>query len=124
MSLRAKRARGIDTTPISMATASQISKDPVLETSLFWEQYKTSIIAVVVVLVLGGLGYAGFRFYAEREASDAAALLAAANSPQDFQQVIAHYPGSQPAASAYLLLAQKQRANKQYAEANTTLHKF
>jgi TolA-binding protein len=51
-------------------------------------------------------------------------LLAAAKSPSDFQQVIDRYPGSQPASSAYLLLAEKQRAKKQYAEANTTLHKF
>ena len=107
-----------------MATASQISNDPALETRLFWEQYKASIIAVVSVLVLGTLGYAGFKLYSERQASAAATLLAAANSPQDFQQVIERYPGSQPAASAYLLLAQKQRANKQYAGANTTLHKF
>src|SRR5947207_14890532 len=107
-----------------MATASQISNDPALEPSLFWEQYKGSIIAVVAVLVLGGLGYAGFRFYSEREASDAAALLVAAQSPADFQHVIQRYPGSEPAASAYLLLAQDQRGKKQYAEANATLHKF
>ena len=107
-----------------MATVSQISKDPALETSLLWEQYKTSIIAVVVVLVLGGLGYAGFRFYSETEASNASALLAAAKSPPDFQHVIERYPGSQPAASAYLLLAESERGKRQYAEANATLHKF
>jgi TolA-binding protein len=107
-----------------MATASHISNDPAFETSLFWEQYKTLIIAVLVVLVLGGLGYTGFRLYSEREISNAAALLAAAKSPPDFQQIIARYPGTQPAASAYLLLAESQREKKQYAEANATFHKF
>ena len=38
--------------------------------------------------------------------------------------MIDRYPGSGPAASAYLLLGAQQRAKKNYAEANTTLHKF
>ena len=107
-----------------MAIASQIPKDPALETSLLWEQYKMPIIAIVLVLVLGGLGYAGYQLYAQRQGADASALLAAAKSPQDYQQVIERYPGSGPAASAYLLLAEQERSKKHYAEANGTLHKF
>ena len=107
-----------------MATVSQITADPALETHLFWDQYKTTIIAVVAVLVLGALGYAGYQLYIARRAADATALLASANSPQEYQQVIDRYPGSDPAASAYLLLAAQQRAKKNYAEANATLHKF
>ena len=107
-----------------MATVSQITADPALETHLFWDQYKTTIIAVVVVLVLGGLGYAGYELYNVRRAADASALLAGAKSAQDYQQVLERYPGSGPAASAYLLLAAQQRAKKNYAEANATLHKF
>ena len=107
-----------------MATVSQITADPALETRLFWDQYKTTIIAVAAALVLGGLGYAGYELYTARRAADAKALLAGAKSAQDYQQVIERYPGSDPAASAYLLLAAQQRAKKNYAEANTTLHKF
>ncbi len=76
-----------------MATVSQITADPALETHLLWDQYKTTIIAVVVVLVLGGLGYAGFQLYTARRAADASALLAAAKSAPDYQQVIDRYPG-------------------------------
>ncbi len=107
-----------------MATVSQITSDPALETSLFWDQYKTTIIAVAAVLVLGGLGYAGYQLYTARRAVDAAALLAAAKSPQDYTQVIERYPGSGPAASAYLLLAAQEREKKKFTEANVTLHKF
>ena len=107
-----------------MATVSQITSDPALETNLFWDQYKTTIIAIAAVLVLGGLGFAGYQIYKARAAADATALLAAAHSPEEYQKVIARYPGSEPAASAYLLLAGQQRAKKNYAEANTTLHKF
>ncbi len=82
------------------------------------------IIAIVVVLLLGGLGFAGYQFYSQRQASDAAVMLAKATAPQDFQQVIDKYPGSGPAASAYLLLANAQRGEKKFADANVTLHKF
>lgn len=107
-----------------MATVSEITSDPALESQLFWEQYKTTIIAVAAVLVLGGLGFAGYQIYTMRAASDAVALLAAAHSPEGYQKVIERYPGSEPAASAALLLAGQQRAQKNYAEANTTLRKF
>jgi TolA-binding protein len=107
-----------------MAAISQITSDPALESRFFWAQYKTTIIAVSAVLVLGALAYAGYQLYTARRAANAAALLAAADSPQAYQQVIDRYPDSAPAASAYLLLAAQQRAAKNYAEANTTLHKF
>ncbi len=95
-----------------MATVSQITADPALETQLFWDQYKVTIIAVVAVVVLGALGYAGYQFYTARRAANATALLAAANSPQQYQEVIDRYPGTGPAASAYLLLAAQQRMKK------------
>ena len=107
-----------------MATVSEITSDPALESQLFWEQYKTTIIAVAAVLVLGGLAFAGYQIYTMKAASDAVALLTAADSPEEFQKVIERYPGSEPAASASLLLAGQQRTKKNYAEANTTLRKF
>ena len=107
-----------------MATVSQISQDPALESSLFWDQYKVPIIAIVLVLLLGGLGFAAYKFYQQRQAKEAATMLAAAKSPQDFQQVIAKYPGSGPAASASLLLANGQRNEKKFADSNATLHHF
>jgi TolA-binding protein len=107
-----------------MATVSQLSQDPALETSLFWDQYKIPIIAAVVVLLLGGLSFAGYQIYEQRRASAAAAQLAAAKTQQEFQQVIQDYSGTNAAASAYLLLAEQQRNEKKYADANATLHKF
>ncbi|CAN5517261.1 hypothetical protein BH18VER2_BH18VER2_10670 [soil metagenome] len=107
-----------------MATLSQITSNPALETHLFWDQYKTTIIAVAAVLVLCGLAYAGYQIYTAHAAADATASLAAAHSPEEYQKLIERYPGTEPAASAYLLLASQQRAKKNFAEANTTLHKF
>ena len=107
-----------------MATLSQITTDPALETHLFWDRHKMTIIAVALVLLLGGLGYGGYQLYNAQQANRAMALLTAARSPEQYQQVISRYPGSGPAASAFLLLATEQRAKKNYTEANATLHKF
>jgi TolA-binding protein len=107
-----------------MATVSQMTHDPALETSIFWDQYKVPIIGAIVALLLGAIGYAGYLFYTQQRDAEAAALLAAASSPQDYQQVVDRYASSAAAASAYLLLAEAQRAKRNFAEANVTLHKF
>ena len=107
-----------------MATASQISRDPALETTLFWDQYKVPIIAAIALLLLGGLGFAGYALYQQQQSVAASRLLAQAKSQPDFEQVISRYPGSEAAASAYLLTAQQERAANKYAEANATLQKF
>ena len=107
-----------------MPTASQVTADAALESRLFWERYKTTIIAVAAVILLAGLGYAACQLYIARRAANATGLLASARTAQQYQEVIDRYPGSEPAASAYLLLAAEQREKKEYAAANLTLHKF
>jgi tetratricopeptide (TPR) repeat protein len=107
-----------------MPSVSQVTADPALESRLFWEKYKTTIIAVAAVLLLAGLGYAGFQLYTARQEANATALLASAHTAEQYQQVIDRYPGTEPAATAWLLLAAQQRQQKKYAEANATLHKF
>src|SRR5262249_28260083 len=107
-----------------MPAVSQLTSDPAFETQLFWSQYKTPIITVAVLLVLTGLGYVGYQVYTARRTADSTALLAAAKSAQDYQQVIERYPKSDAASSAYLLLGEQLRTEKKYADANVTLHKF
>jgi len=107
-----------------MPTVSQITSDPGLESHLLWQRYKTTIIAVAVILVLAGLGFAAYQLYNARRASAATEMLAVANTPEQYQQVIERYPGSEPAASAMLLLAAQLRAKQNYSEANVVLHKF
>ena len=70
------------------------------------------------------IGYAGYRFYINRRNGTAAEMLGGAKSQQDYEAVIARYPATPSGASAYLLLAQKQRDEKKFAEANATLQKF
>jgi TolA-binding protein len=107
-----------------MPTVSEAAADPAFDIKLFWERYKMVLIAVAALIVLAGLSYAGFELYKARRAANAAALLANASTAEQFQEVIQRYPGTEPAATAYLLLAQEQRAKKNYEQANATLRKF
>src|SRR3989449_8313464 len=107
-----------------MPTAPPPSRDAALETRVFWERFKTEIIAALIIMVLAVIGFTGYRFYSDRQAAAASALLASAKSAQDYQQVIAHYPNTPAGADAYLLLAEAQRGEKKLAEANATLQVF
>lgn len=100
------------------------SADPVLETQVFWYRYKTVIFAILVLAVLGVAAWGGYRFNSERRDATAASALAAAKNSSDYQKVIAQYPGTPASASAYLFLAEDQRKQKKYEEANATLKGF
>src|SRR5215471_4300835 len=107
-----------------MPTASPPSRDVALETRVFWERFKKEIIAVLIVALLAVIGFTGYRFYGDRRAAAASASLASAKTASEYQQVITRYPNTPAAADAYLLLAEAQRSEKKFAEANTTLQAF
>jgi len=107
-----------------MPTAPPPSHDATFETIVFWERFKNEIIAALIIVVLAVIGFTGYRFYSDRQAAAASALLASAKSAQDYQQVIARYPNTPAGADAYLLLAESQRSEKKLAEANATLQVF
>jgi hypothetical protein len=107
-----------------MPTAPPASRDVALETRVFWERFRKPIIALLIILLLGVIGFSGYRFYSDRRAANASASLADAKTAQGYEQVIAQYPNTPAAADAYLLLAEAQRSEKKFAEANTTLQTF
>ena len=107
-----------------MPTALPPSHDAALEAHVFWIRFKNEIAAVLVVALLAIIGFAGYRFYSDRRDSAASALLSSAKNASDFQQVITRYPNTPPGAAAYLLLAEAQRNEKKFIEANATLQVF
>ncbi len=107
-----------------MPTAPPSSYDAALETRVFWERFKTEIIAALIIVVLAIIGFGAYRFYSDRRAATASALLANAKSADAYQRVIADYPNTPAAADAYLLLAEARRKEKKFTEANTTLQVF
>jgi TolA-binding protein len=107
-----------------MPTAPPPSRDAALEARVFWIRFKNEIAAVLVVALLAIIGFTGYRFYSDRRDSAASALLSSAKNAADFQQVIARYPTTPAGAAAYLLLAEAQRNEKKFIEANATLQVF
>jgi predicted negative regulator of RcsB-dependent stress response len=95
-----------------------------LETRLFWDRFKKPIIAALGIVLLGLIAFTGYRFYSDRRAAAASAALAAANSVQQYEEVISRYSNTAAGADAYILLAESQRREKKFAEANKTLEKF
>jgi TolA-binding protein len=100
------------------------STEVAIEAQVFWLRFQKEIAAVLIILILAIVGFTGYRFYTHRRNSTAAELLGKAKNPQDYQEVISRYPGTPAGASAYLLLAEKQRNEKKFAEANATLQAF
>jgi tetratricopeptide (TPR) repeat protein len=107
-----------------MPTVPPPSYDAALETRVFWERFKAEIIAALIIVVLAMVGFGAYRFYSDRRAASASALLASAKSADAYQQVIADYPNTPAAADAYLLLAEARRKEKKFTEANTALQVF
>jgi hypothetical protein len=107
-----------------MPTTSPVSRDPVVEAHVFWHRFKGEIVAAIILAVLLIIGFAGYRFYSERQESAASALLGSAKTAHDYEEVIAHYPNTAAGASAYLLLAQAQRKDRKFAESNATFQVF
>jgi tetratricopeptide (TPR) repeat protein len=100
------------------------TSDAALEREVFWDRYKTAVMAALVIAVLAVAGFGGYKFYSERRANAAASLLASAKTPAEFQKVITEYSGTAAGGSAYILLADAQKAEKKFSEANATLQTF
>src|SRR5436190_13568861 len=107
-----------------MPIAPPASRDVPLETRFFWERFKKPITAALLIVLIAVIAFTGYRFYSDRRTLVASALLASAKSAQEYQQVIDSYPSTPAAADAYLLLAEAQRNEKKFPEANTTLQAF
>jgi tetratricopeptide (TPR) repeat protein len=107
-----------------MPTAPPPSRDVALETRFFWERFKKPILAAAIVVLLAITAFTAYRFYSDRRAAAASAALASANTAQEYEQVIAGYSNTPAAADAYILLAEAQRKEKKFAEANKTLETF
>jgi tetratricopeptide (TPR) repeat protein len=100
------------------------STDPVLETQVFWDRHQKKVWAVLFLALFVVAAWGGYRIYTERRNAAGASLLASATSAPDFQKVIAQYSNTPAGASAYLFLAEEQKKEKKFTEANATLQSF
>src|SRR4030095_3962050 len=107
-----------------MPIAKEATTDPALEAQVFWYKYRREIAILLGLAVLGIGGFAGSRFSRDRREATAATLFSAAKTPAAYEEFINQHSNTAAAASAYLLLADAQRKDGKYAEANATLVKF
>jgi predicted negative regulator of RcsB-dependent stress response len=107
-----------------MPITKEPTTDPALEAQVFWYKYRREIAILLVLAIVALAGVAGYRLYRDRREATAAILFSAAKTPAAYEELINQHSGTAAAASAYLLLADAQRKDGKYAEANATLVKF
>ena len=107
-----------------MATAPAPTPDPLLDTQMFWARHKVTILGGLLAAIVALAAYGGYRWYTGHRNDVAAAMLAQAKAPEDYEKLIREYPGAAAAPSATLLLAAAQRKEQKPAEANITLKTF
>jgi predicted negative regulator of RcsB-dependent stress response len=107
-----------------MPVAKEATTDPALDAQFFWYKYQREIAILLGIAFLGIVGVAGYRLYRDRREATAATLFSTAKTPAAYRDLINQYSDTGAAASAYLLLADAQRKEGKYAEANATLVKF
>ena len=107
-----------------MPTAPPTTTEASVEAQVFWFRYQKEIASALIVAVLAMIGYAGYRIYSTRREAKAAEILSGAKTQQEYQEVVTRYSGTPAGASAYLLLAEKLRNEKKFAEANSALQSF
>src|SRR5256714_14891140 len=100
------------------------STDSAPDREVFWDRYKKEVMAVLILALVGVAAFGGYQLYSNRQESAGAAALSGAKTSGDFQKVISQYPATSAGASAYLLLADAQRNEKKFADANATLQTF
>jgi TolA-binding protein len=107
-----------------MPTTKVESTDPALEAQVFWLRYRREIAALLVIAIIALTAFIGYRLYHDRREMAASAMMASAKTAVDYQEVINRYNDTSAAAAAYLLLADAQRKDGKFADANNTLQTF
>jgi tetratricopeptide (TPR) repeat protein len=95
-----------------------------LEAELFWQKNRSIILVCGAVVLVAIAAVAIWLFNAHSARQAAESLLARANGPAAWREVIARYPNSMPAADAYLLLADSLREQGKLEESSALYEKF
>lgn len=102
----------------------QVVEDADLKWELFWIQNKTKILAAAAGLGIALIAAGGWYVNAGLTRAAAERLLATAETTADWENVIARYPRSAPAADAYFRLAAAQRDGGGLDASTATFRKF
>src|SRR5437868_10133703 len=107
-----------------MPIAKPQPADPALEAQVFWLKYRKELLGVLAIALVAIIVVTGYRVYRDRRETAASAMFSSARTANDYLQVINRYGDTSAAAGAYLLLANSQREERKFSEANATLQAF
>jgi TolA-binding protein len=106
--------------PATTTPPAETGFDPLV----FWIQHKTKIVLLTTLGVIC-LGSWGLWALVQNKSNQAAQeLFRKADSADAYRKVISEYPGSEVAASSYLMLAQKLREEGKFDESTKELQSF
>jgi TolA-binding protein len=91
---------------------------------VFWIQHKGKILLFTGLFVVALAAYGISEYVRMKRTAAAEAQFANAKTVEDFRKVITDYNGTAPAGNAYLLLAEKLRAEGKIDESSKELHTF
>jgi TolA-binding protein len=94
------------------------------EAELFWHKHRSAILlsGAIVLAIAAAVAIWFFSQLSARRAAEA--LLAEAQEPAAWRELIAKYPSSAPAANAYFLLAESLRSQGKLEESSLLYQKF
>ncbi len=98
--------------------------DAALEAQVFWLKYRKELLALLAIALVAISVVTGYRVYRERRETAASAMFSSARTTDDYLDMINRYGDTSAAAAAYLLLANIQRGERKFSEANATLQTF
>lgn len=102
-----------------------VSTDPEsLDADFFWEAHWKKFVAALIAAVIGILAVGAWSYYRSSNRASAAALYAAAGTPEAWHEVVAKYPGSLAAGNARLRIAAALRGSDKLDDAAAELEAF
>lgn len=105
-------------------TEDQTVVDSSFAAEVFWEKNRSTIIEALAAIALLAIGVTFWLITTHNRQLASEALFAEAKTPDQWREVITKYPGTQPAANAYFLVAQSLREQGNLDESNKTYEKF
>ncbi len=109
---------------LKMPTPPSQIADPAADASVFWYRFRRELALAFLIVLLGAIGWSAWQLYSNHQNEVAAGALATAKSIPDLQKVVADYGNTPAGASANLLIAEKQRLEGKFSDANNTLQNF
>jgi predicted negative regulator of RcsB-dependent stress response len=101
-----------------------ISQDYLLEFAVFLKTYWLAMVAGLAVALAAVLGWSFYSARRQQQQTHAVAMLAVAQTPAQFEEIINQHPDSSAAALALLSLAGQQHAAGQYDQAEASYNRF